>query len=268
MISNEKKDCIWHWQESSSETISPRSSVSSEGLYKLTGLDNLIHSGGTTQFVIVYDVALLDQQELFFSTLEKINKMRKIQNAPLPIVIFIGDNPKLSFNGSDRDCVVKTTLQHCDQSIFNAMMEKEASECFSYSRQLHEFDTQLKIISTKAVELRTSGYVTAADAANKLHENLKNYAQTYFDNPTKEAHAIFKKLAKKELDIAHEVLDKHRGWKQILGNVALAILGLGIFYLIAVAVNRNIFFNKTDSSKKLDNFEKFIDNCRAPERVN
>lgn len=70
----------------------------------------------------------------------------------------------------------------------------------------------------------------------------------------------FKDQAKKAIDHAHTELDNHRGWKQVLGNIGLAILGFGVFYLAAVLINRNVFFNTTDSSKKLNNLETLLDN--------
>jgi hypothetical protein len=121
-------------------------------------------------------------------------------------------------------------------------------------------DTQLSVISEKATKLRNDGHLTAADKADQLYTNLTKSSQTYFAYPTEEAYVTFKNQIKDDIKNAHKELDKHRGWKRLLGNIGLAILGFGILYLAAVVINRNVFFNKTDSAEKLDNLEKFIDN--------
>ncbi len=119
---------------------------------------------------------------------------------------------------------------------------------------------QLKIISDKASTLRDDGHSEAAKEATELHKKLTEHSKTYFANPTKETYLDFKEQAKKAIKEAHKELDNHRGWKRVLGNIGLAILGIGVLYLAAVLINRNVFFNKTDSSEKLDSLEKLIDN--------
>ena len=130
---------------------------------------------------------------------------------------------------------------------------------FNFDEVQHNFTTQLHIIADKRDKLRKDGHLNAAAVAKTLHDNLDKLSQTYFKSPTEKAYETFKKQAKNEIKKAHTELDNHRGWKQILGNIGLAILGFGIIYLIAVLVNRSMFFNKTDSSKKLDKLEQHVD---------
>jgi hypothetical protein len=151
--------------------------------------------------------------------------------------------------------------------LFKSVINKELSGIkheikisLTLEKKKREFDSQLNIISKKAVKLRTDGHLTAADKADELHTSLIRHSQIYFSNPTKEAHIAFKNQSKEDIKKAHEELDKHRGWKRVLGNIGLAILGFGILYIAAVLINRNVFFNKTDSTEKLDNLEKLIDN--------
>jgi len=46
-----------------------------------------------------------------------------------------------------------------------------------------------------------------------------------------------KKISLDKMNEVRPILVAHRGIKEMVGNIALAILGLGIFYGIAVAVN-------------------------------
>ncbi|MDA1256136.1 MAG: hypothetical protein O2928_16855, partial [Proteobacteria bacterium] len=59
-------------------------------------------------------------------------------------------------------------------------------------------------------------------------------------------------------------LEKHRGWKQVLGNLALAIIGLGVLYVAAGLVNKVftgnfLFFNKTDSANKVEQLKESME---------
>ncbi len=64
---------------------------------------------------------------------------------------------------------------------------------------------------------------------------------------------------------ARPELEKHRGWKQLLGTLGLAIAGLGIGYVIAGLINVAVtghfllFRPKTDSLQKLELLQKSLD---------
>jgi hypothetical protein len=56
-------------------------------------------------------------------------------------------------------------------------------------------------------------------------------------------------------------LEKHRGWKEILGNIALCILGLGIGYLAVCAYKGSFFKFNTDSINKLNDIQNTIESA-------
>ncbi|MES2142685.1 MAG: hypothetical protein V4471_07395 [Pseudomonadota bacterium] len=59
-------------------------------------------------------------------------------------------------------------------------------------------------------------------------------------------------------------LDKHRGYKQILGNLLILICTLGTGQLINKAYTGNfLFFKKTDSSKHIDKVSHMIEKMEA-----
>jgi hypothetical protein len=113
----------------------------------------------------------------------------------------------------------------------------------------------LKLINEKAINLEQRGFKVAARYAKNFYENVSRDANSYFLKPTKENYDHFKKSAESEYNRAYPTLKKHRGYKQLLGNILLCILGLGYFYILAVWKNKGLFF-QTDSKEKIDSAYK------------
>jgi hypothetical protein len=100
----------------------------------------------------------------------------------------------------------------------------------------------------------------AANTASDLHSKLKSHADHYFlygDN-----YDTFKNNCNLAITQARPILEQHRGWKQVLGNFGLCVLGVGILYVGACGINKLItgrfLFFQTDSGNKVDNLHKAI----------
>jgi len=75
--------------------------------------------------------------------------------------------------------------------------------------------------------------------------------------------SAYKILVRGALSDAHIELDKHRGWKQLLLNLALAVLTLGIGYLLVAACQGRLFPAlpvATSSKKALGELELGVEN--------
>ncbi|WP_367608165.1 Dot/Icm T4SS effector Wip [Legionella sp. W05-934-2] len=132
------------------------------------------------------------------------------------------------------------------------------------------FVANLDLIDAKRKEFLARGEQDAFQAADKLYDTVK----WQYDNLTKLKDKTpqdieqFKKNCQTAINDARPVLEKHRGWKQILGHLALAVIGLGVFYAIGLAAYKisgaqfSIF--KTDSHKKLDALEESLNNMTKP----
>lgn len=100
----------------------------------------------------------------------------------------------------------------------------------------------------------------AANTASTLHSNLKSHAEHYFLYG--DDYDTFKNNCNAAIETARPVLNEHRGWKQLLGNIGLVIAGAGIFYLAACSINKLVtgrfLFFQTDTGKKVDNLAKTI----------
>lgn len=131
---------------------------------------------------------------------------------------------------------------------------------FTLKQNKDKFNKQLSIIKAKASSLHRDGHETAADVADELIKKLTVQSNQYFADPTEDAYRVFKTQAKIDITDSFKELGKHRGWKKVLGNIVLAILGFGIIYAVAVVINKGLFFNQTDSVKKLNDFDRLIEN--------
>ena len=130
------------------------------------------------------------------------------------------------------------------------------------------FEGLLALISVKIDQFKLEKdddekYAKAYLAAQNLYNGLKTARENYFNNNlTPEGYRRFILDCNEHISKNREVLETHRGWGQILVNTSLAILGLGIFYLIAglihkMATGKFLFF-ETDTANIIKEIEKCI----------
>lgn len=117
-----------------------------------------------------------------------------------------------------------------------------------------EFLKKLFVIKDKTADLRKRNFEEDAKKAEELCANIAGLYEKYQAKElTLEA---FQEKALGQIEAVREPLETHRGWKQIIGNVVLAILGLGVLYLAAacinLAVNNRFLFFRTESGLMLD----------------
>ncbi|WP_324607133.1 Dot/Icm T4SS effector Wip [Legionella adelaidensis] len=128
------------------------------------------------------------------------------------------------------------------------------------------FLSQLEAIKAKEQELRERNHSLAADRAQELYDYVKIQHTELMEN--KLDIKIFKDNCTRAIDTARLELEKHRGWKQVLGNLALAVVGLGVLYVAAGLVHKamtgNFLFFKTDSADKIDQLEESIKSMEGP----
>ncbi|MDP3268619.1 MAG: type IV secretion protein Dot [Legionella sp.] len=136
----------------------------------------------------------------------------------------------------------------------------------SSSKSQQYFLSQLKEIWTKREDLILKDHSRAASSAkqlyttiNKLYENLSSGAINI---------QIFKEQSTQSINKHRPELEKHRGWKQLLGNLALAVAGMGVLYCVAGLINKaatgRFLFFKTDSAKKIEQLERSIKSMTQP----
>jgi hypothetical protein len=127
---------------------------------------------------------------------------------------------------------------------------------------IEEFDNYLTKLFKKAQILESDGSIQASLAADTLYNTLSDqFDNLYYGTLPLED---FQQNCYEAIDTAHEELDIHRGWKELLGNIALFISTLGIGFLAKgiynVCTNKPfLFFAKTDSAQTLDEGQECLD---------
>jgi hypothetical protein len=147
---------------------------------------------------------------------------------------------------------------------YNVITQGEKDRFLSHETFYH----QLRIMEEKAEKLIEKAkkdplkYGEASTTADVLCRCLTNLYDIYKRNPTAEGYKRFQEQARSQLNDAKRVLEHHRGCKQVLANIAIAIALMGVGYLVVGLYNRHknghfMFFKpKTDSGDKLGRLNK------------
>ena len=121
------------------------------------------------------------------------------------------------------------------------------------------FEEQLEIIKNKAPQLKEEGHDVAANAADVLSVHITEQSRKFFTLEISEQ--AFKSSCTDAINRARPALEAF-GWKEILGNLVLAILGLGVFYAAAGLINYStkghFLFFRMDAAQKTDVLEEKI----------
>ena len=136
-----------------------------------------------------------------------------------------------------------------------ALLEQRKAQALKI---LASIEPQLLIVENKVKELKGRDKCkTAFDAADTLHTTLIEL-KNQFATGTMD-YADFKNNSISAIDTARDELNKQRGWKQLLGNLTLCVLGFGVGYLAVCAYNGSFFKFNTDSANKLDKLQNTIE---------
>jgi hypothetical protein len=118
---------------------------------------------------------------------------------------------------------------------------------------------QLNELENKAKDLCDRQHTPASSKASTIVNVLRGLNRDCFI----EKKIDYNTYKEKSLKLIHQErpeLDKHRGYQQILANLLIFIVTLGTAQLVNKAYNGNfLFFNSTDSAKKLDNLSQAIE---------
>lgn len=121
-----------------------------------------------------------------------------------------------------------------------------------------EIELQLDAFDRKAIDLLHRGYKSAGEEASWVVFNLRNLNQWFFKEKRMD-YENYKSSALVVINNSRSELEKHRGCKQLLGNLILLILTVGTAFIINKAVNGHfLFFQKTDSAKQLDGMSQAL----------
>jgi hypothetical protein len=222
-----------------------------------------------------------------------VTPVREVSPQPLALKItptFVEKEAELEAAKKQR-AENRARLEAAKQRFEAAAQAIDLKEADLLAEKRAPFDAALRAIDLKADELRATAiklddnnfgdsplyfrYIKAETAARTLHKALDTAAKSYYVNGDKQA---FKKTADLALETAlNSELKNHRGGKELLGYLGLAVLALlsiatlGLAYAVAgavnYAVNRQFFFSSTfntDSINRVEQLKKEVDAIPAP----
>jgi len=204
--------------------------------YNLDEEDLALHAREFAEAKAKFATAKLSGDE----ALSAIKALNKVANSFLEVVA------KRPMTGAEEE----------DLAVFYDKDSYPGIEIKERCNELATLDVWLETIKTKKASLEKDGHQEAAIAAQKLLTMTNTYSRGYVQGLS--SPDDFKAQMDDALSSAHHHLDKHRGWKQLLINLALAIFTFGVGYL-AVALYQGRFFPAlhvaTKSEQMLDDFE-------------
>ena len=126
---------------------------------------------------------------------------------------------------------------------------------------LVELNAQLEIINNKAAQLQADGNHRAATAALELHRLMTEEIRKL--NASEVSVPDFRASCTLAIEQSRPALEAF-GWKEILGNLSLAVLGVGVVFLVACLINKAVtgnflFFGTSDTTKKLDALKECVE---------
>jgi len=172
-------------------------------------------------------------------------------------------------HGHDSNDPTKDNITNLDNTLGKSKAYNQGTYTVLYSKgemalairpeEIGVIKIFLQEIQAKEKVLRKNGHTGAADCAQALYDAINKQLIALNENNNI---LNFKQNCTQAIEIARPELEKHRGWKQVLGNLALAVVGVGVLYVIAGLINKavtgNFLFFKTDSSNKIDQLEQLI----------
>lgn len=173
-----------------------------------------------------------------------LDAIQKIQDAVID-PIFVG------ITGEEETQDSEKIFEFIFNQQYNQILNKYKQEIYIPPYQKIYLDNKLKELPTKAANLLDRGFIDEAECMNQLNTDLEVLSSNYFSAPTPAAYNDFKTQSLERIEQAKQDLQKHPDIICILQNVALAILGLVVFYAVAVAFNGGLFFNHTASTELL-----------------
>lgn len=126
---------------------------------------------------------------------------------------------------------------------------------------------QLALIKAKSKQLKEDGHNAAAEAARTLYKAI-NTSYDKFIKKNEITQQQFEKDCSAAIFVARPELEKIHDWNQILKNLLLAVVGLGVLYVAAGLINKAVtgkfLFFKTDLENMIDTTETKIDSVINP----
>ncbi len=164
-------------------------------------------------------------------------------------------------------------LTDIEQTAVIFSYQDQNAQKFAFTETEQRFDNELlkfglKVNSLKKAAEASINYKQAYKAAASLHQRVSKSWDHYLENRNLATYKWLKRECSEAIALARPELEKYRGYKEILWNIALFVSLLGLGYLIAGCINLaytdQFMFFRTDSAEKLHQLESDLQDMTVP----
>jgi hypothetical protein len=156
---------------------------------------------------------------------------------------------------------LSSTFQEQIQSSsykYDGLEDQKKEETLIYT----QINLQLDKLENKAKNLCDRDYILAYCKAANIVRLLRSLNHDYFTEKRID-YKTYKETFSDIINQERPELDKHRGYKQILGNLLILIATLGTGQLVNKAYTGNFLFFKTDSAKHINTLSNMLEKMES-----
>tara|TARA_B110000879_G_scaffold209391_1_gene296997 strand:+ start:187 stop:1011 length:825 start_codon:yes stop_codon:yes gene_type:complete len=157
---------------------------------------------------------------------------------------------------------IKNSLVIAQWNLDHAKIVSKRTLLNQHSSLIQDVEQKISDVRLKSINLSQRGFTQDAKVADTLANKMTELLKSFIDSP---ADVDIKARCTPIINNAKQSLNSHRGWGQVLTNLALAVAGLGVIYLAAGLINKAttghfLFFNQTDTFNQVTTLENSFDN--------
>ena len=163
------------------------------------------------------------------------------------------------------DSLGSTLQEQTQSSSYKNDVENQKKDAINPEKTLiyTQINLQLDKLENKAKNLLDRDHILAYCKAANVVRLLRSLNYDYFTEK-KIDYKTYKEISSDIINQERPELDKHRGYKQILGNLLILMATLGTGQLVNKACTGNFLFFKTDSSKHINTLNNMLKKMEAP----
>ncbi len=215
-----------------------------------------------TQAKTIQEVDQLSKTLIFQLENKIINKADL--NEPQALLGLTRLHPGISSELTNKRQIIRDESQRIKNKIVSHEAAVKTLEETQFAKHLSVIENMAVTMEQKAQT--NENYTDAAKAARSLHNKLFNAQEEFLSSgkPHQANVAHFKENCLQAIIDELPVLEEHRGWKQVLADIASTILSIATLGIINLATGRwGLFAPQTNSAQTTKEFEAVCQTIRV-----
>lgn len=173
----------------------------------------------------------------------------------------IDNHPQISIVISDTEQKISSKAMIINQVITSRNQAAKIIADIDFKMRLQVIEEMKSELENKA--LKDDNYLQAAEYARNLYKKIYNATNVFLTSsrPLNENLREFKSTCLSAIEASSSVLEKHRGWGEVLAMAANVLVSLATLGLINMAIGRwGLFTVQTRSAQTVKEFSAVVEN--------